>query len=49
MKAKEIKKIQFGGWTDRKYKEIRERIKRGDRKEFEIAGGRSVSPNPHKV
>jgi hypothetical protein len=34
MKAKEIKKIQFGGWSKRDYKEIREKIKQRDDKEF---------------
>lgn len=34
MKAKEIRKIQFGGWSKRDYKEIREEIKRRDKKEF---------------
>jgi len=47
MKAKEIKKIQFGGYTKRDYREIRRKIKRIDKDE--IAGGRLVFWNPHKV
>ena len=36
MKNKEIKKVQFGGWTKRSFKEIRRNIKRRIEKELGI-------------
>jgi len=35
MKNKEIRKIQFGGWSKRDYRFIRRDIERRDKKEFE--------------
>lgn len=37
MKSKEIRKIQFGGWSKRDYKEIREKIKHIDREDFVLS------------
>ncbi len=34
MKNKEIRKIQFGGWNKRRYKEIRGLIKKKDKDDF---------------
>lgn len=34
MKNNTIRKIQFGGWTKRRYKEIRNNIKTRDKEEF---------------
>ncbi len=36
MKNKEIKKIQFGGWNKREYKEIRRLVKGKIEKELDI-------------
>jgi hypothetical protein len=36
MKNKTIKKIQFGGWTRRRYKEIRKVVKKTIEKEERI-------------
>jgi hypothetical protein len=36
MKNKEVKKIQFGGWTKRRYKEIRKLLKVREEKELNI-------------
>lgn len=46
MKNKEIRKIQFGGWSKRDYKEIREKIKRRDKKEY--GDGVMVAQTPPK-
>jgi len=36
MKNKEIRKRQFGGYTYRRFKEIRNRLRKIDRKDFDI-------------
>ena len=36
MKHKEIKKIQFGGWNKKKYKQIRKLLKVREEKELGI-------------
>lgn len=35
MKNKDIRKIQFGGWTGRKYREIRAKIKKWDKQNLD--------------